>query len=364
MSAVEQKYTKTWTMINIQQPRIGVFSDIHLGNYRDDPKWHLIADDLSKWIAQQYRQRGITDIIIPGDIFHNRFEVSVTTLNAAKRFFDNLREFNIIITIGNHDAFYRDRSDVNSLAIFDEWSNITVVSEFQLVEQHDVRIGLCPWAYDVSQLPACDVVFGHFEIAGFHFAPSKICTTGVESTKLLSRSPLIISGHFHMAAERKYNGGVVKYVGTPYQLNWAEAGDSKFIYILDLRTMKFETIENDVSPKHIRIKMSDWITNQVDRSIVKGNIINMIMDVSDDKAVSDTNELSAHKFTTEVLGLGPVDYRTTYVTNNASAMLFDKEFDGVDVLSSMREFIDLLDIKSEIKPLVINKIVDLYMRNQ
>lgn len=358
------------------QSRVGVFSDIHLGNYRDDSKWHTIAIDLSKWIADQYRQNDIKDVIIPGDIFHNRFDVSVATLDCAKKFFDSFKDFNVIITTGNHDSYYRDRSDINSLEIFDEWPNITVISrEVQTIDQFDRRIALCPWATKIDSIPQSDIIFGHFEIAGFMMSPGKICATGIASKDITSKGQLIISGHFHQAAERKYNGGVIKYIGTPYQLNWAESNDNKFIYILDVETLAFERIQNTVSPRHIKIRMTDWMS-KCDMSQVPGNIINAIVDQQTFESVDienggqqlnatvETTDGTVHAFLSDIVRLGPIDYRTTYLNILSNIISCDKEFDGVDILHSMREFVELLDIDAQKKKAVLEKLADLYAQNE
>ncbi len=358
--------------LELSQPKVGVFSDIHLGNYRDDSKWHTIAIGLSKWIVKQYKQQGIRDIIIPGDVFHNRFDVSVATLDTAKKFFDAFKDFNVIISTGNHDSYYKDRSDINSLDIFNEWPNITVVSQqTQVIEQFDRKIALCPWATKQKDIPQCDVVFGHFEIAGFEMAPGKICATGIESGALLSKCQLVVSGHFHRAAERKYHGGMIKYIGTPYQLNWSEANDDKYIYVLDLEDISFERIKNDVSPKHIRVKMSDWLNNK-DLSFAAGNIINAIVDiqtfneieVQQTTAQIDTTDGNTQAFISEVIRAGPVDYRTTYSNILSNIISSDKEFDGVDILSSMREFVDLLDVDQHKKAIVLEQLADLYAQSE
>lgn len=360
--------------LELSTPRVGVFSDIHLGNYRDDSKWHTIAINLSKWIAEQYKAQGIQDIIIPGDVFHNRFDVSVATLDCAKKFFDNLKDFNIIITTGNHDSYYRDRSDINSLEVFNEWPNITVISrQVEVLEQFDRRIAFCPWATKLVEIPKVDAIFGHFEIAGFLMSPGKICVTGIESKDLLRQGSLIVSGHFHQAAERKYSGGSIKYIGTPYQLNWAEANDNKFIYIFDLEDFKFHPIQNTVSPKHLKIKMSEWMANR-DLSMVSGNIINAIIDTQtydsvvideeQSQASIDTTDGNTQAFISEIIRQGPVDYRTTYHNILNTIISSDKEFDGVDILFSMREFVDLLDIDSTKKKAVLERLAELYAQNE
>ena len=328
--------------------------------------------DLAVWIRDEYTKRDIQDIVIPGDVFHNRFEVAVSTINTAVQFFQILKDFNIVVTIGNHDAYYRDRSDVNSLSIFDEWPNITIIDQLTIVEQFDCTYALCPWAVDIDLIPVCDIIFGHFEFNGFHLAHQKICTTGHDGGKLSDRCPLIITGHFHMHAERKYDNGLIKYLGTAYQLNWAEAGDDKFIYVLDLEEGKFEEKIRNVgaTPLHIREKMSSWIGNDrqfTSTSRIKGNFINAIIDTEAKKLVSrdgetfevdDTGSV-AEDFVAAINAHNPRDVRVTHA-NDADGFDTDREFDGIDIPTTIVEFVELLDLDRPTKDAVSSRTRALY----
>ena len=65
--------------MKIINSEVGVFSDPHYGVHRNSEIWHKIALDHAKWAAEQFKQRGIKDIIIPGDIFHDRNDIAVNS---------------------------------------------------------------------------------------------------------------------------------------------------------------------------------------------------------------------------------------------------------------------------------------------
>ena len=79
------------------------------------------------------------------------------------------KSFNILILVGNHDAYYKDKSDVNSLSIISGWENITVVSEPTQIECFNRKFMICPWGTAVSEMKKSDIIFGHFEIQSFKF---------------------------------------------------------------------------------------------------------------------------------------------------------------------------------------------------
>ncbi len=74
--------------IKLKNSEVGIFSDPHYGVHRNSEVWHKIALDHAKWTAQQFKERGIQDIIIPGDIFHDRNDIAVNTLHVATDTFD------------------------------------------------------------------------------------------------------------------------------------------------------------------------------------------------------------------------------------------------------------------------------------
>ena len=104
--------------VNFIDSEICVISDLHIGVHQSSHIWHKIVVDFAEWLKIQLHQQGIRDIVIAGDCWHDRNEVSVLTMHIATQFFKILGEFNIIILVGNHDAYYKDRADVNSIDIF------------------------------------------------------------------------------------------------------------------------------------------------------------------------------------------------------------------------------------------------------
>ena len=116
----------------------------------------------------------IKDIFILGDVFHHRSEISVNTLSVSQQFFKILEDFNIIILVGNHDAYYRDRSDVNSISIFDGWSNITTIDESYSDNFFGKTLSFWPWGCPIENIPESDILFGHFEIESFRKTKKQI----------------------------------------------------------------------------------------------------------------------------------------------------------------------------------------------
>ena len=347
--------------MKIINSEIGIFSDPHYGVHRNSETWHKIALNHAKWTAEQFKARSIKDIIIPGDIFHDRNDIAVNTLHNVTDIFDCLRDFNIIIIVGNHDAFYKDKSDINSVSIFRGWSNITVVDKLVVLEAHGRKIALCPWGQNIEEVPACDLMVGHFEINSFKMNSFKVCTNGLKTSDLTSRAKLTITGHFHHREERKYNEGTILYVGCPYQQDWGDYGTTKGLYTLDLDTLKYEFVENNISPRYNKVRYSELAsgiyTPESLRGFISGNIVKFFIDKPLEPDTVDT-------IIRKLVSIKPVEFTIEY-DYSQSSMINSEEANAKDfnisVDNSISEFIDLLDIKYRDK--VKSYVTELYHKS-
>ena len=157
----------TTSMMKINKPKVGIFSDLHLGVHTNSPQWHEIAMEWARWVAKEFKKHNIKDIIFCGDWYHNRSEISVNTLQTSADVLYIFKDFNIIALVGNHDIYYKNRTDVNSLSIFKNSKNISVVDKMTTLNVFDRTVTFCPWGTSPDQIPSSNVVFGHFEIETF-----------------------------------------------------------------------------------------------------------------------------------------------------------------------------------------------------
>jgi DNA repair exonuclease SbcCD nuclease subunit len=319
---------------------IGCFSDIHIGLYQNSEQWHKIVLDFAKWASSVYLKVGINDIIIPGDIFHNRNEIGVNTLAVAKKFFDYFKDFRIFISSGNHDCFYKNNSTVNSISIFDGWNNIHVIDNTPTTIKTDYKdIVLVPWGVEYKDIPKTDgIIFGHFEINSFYMNSYKVCDHGLSSKDLFQKSSMIISGHFHKKDHRKYDNGEIVYLGSPYQQNFGDTNDERGIYVLNLENKVFNFVENKISPKHIKISLKDYEKNhKIDN--IENNIISLIVD---DKI--DQEKISL--YSSNIQKLSPISFRMDYLESKSEISIGNtEETDTGDLLKDIQTFVENLDVE-------------------
>ena len=326
--------------------RVAVFSDLHLGVHVNSPTWHEISLEWAKWITNDLAERDIKNIIFCGDFFHSRSEITVNTLHHASILLELFNDFNITMIAGNHDSFYKHNSTINSIKIFNGHKNITVVDTPTKIALHKKTVFYSPWGTDIESIPDCDVIFGHFEIESFKMNVHKVCDTGFKSTDLLSKAPLVISGHFHLREERVYESGKILYVGSPFELDFGDAGSTKGYYILDFANLSYEFIENTISPKHQKVALSDIIKiknfEQTATKLFSNNIVKLYVD----KVIrpEDLDKLSVKLGNFKPLNL-IFDHVTDY--NRFGLDQSDVDLSGIDIPKAITDFVDMLDIQNK-----------------
>ncbi len=98
--------------------KVAIFSDLHLGIHQNSPFWH---DVTLKWVEVfciEMEKRQIDTVFFLGDFFHDRAEISVSTLHVAYQLLKKLNNFNIHMIIGNHDCHMKSNSELILLIYF------------------------------------------------------------------------------------------------------------------------------------------------------------------------------------------------------------------------------------------------------
>lgn len=340
------------------QGRICCISDIHIGVHQNSAQWHDILFQWARWLKRELNSKGVSDIMICGDLFHYRDEISVNTLHVTSQLLELWEDFNVVMLVGNHDAYYKERSDVNSLTIFKNRKNVTIIDKTVTVKQNGKTLCMVPWGVEARDIPKCDIMFGHFEIQSFKLNNFKVCETGIHAKQLLEKSPLIITGHFHLRDEREYDAGKVLYLGNPFQMDFGDREGVKGYYLLDIAECDYSFYVNDISPEHKKINLSDLVmhgdlTPEV-RSMFKNNIIRLVIDrnISPDEVDILLKVL---------LSLGSmslnVEYENTFNNFNTSAN-DNTDLSNVDMVTAIKEFVGLLDLDN--KNTILDKTLELY----
>lgn len=346
-------------MFEFKEKEVAIFSDIHIGVHQNSKYWHDISYKWAEWFISDIRKKGIKDVVFCGDFFHTRDEVSVDTLHFGTKLLSLFQDFNLIMIVGNHDCFLKDSSEVNSVAQFSNWKNVTVVDKPLTVDQFGKKFNFIPWGVHLEEIPEADITFGHFEINLFKMNTYALCDDGIVAEDLLNKSPFIISGHFHLMDDRTYTDGRILYVGNPFQMDFNDSGTSKGYYTLNLETGKTMFYENVISPKHYNLSLSYLISEMTITDSLKNKIRDNLIKLKIDKRISPDDV----EFLINVLkGLKPNTLNVEYESEICEYGLNEENLDlsGIDIEQAIIEFIDTLDANN--KKDLINYTIDLYKR--
>ena len=341
-----------------QNKQVAIISDLHLGVHLNSTAWHDISLEWAKWLVNELTEKDIIQIIFCGDFFHSRSEITVNTLHHASTILSIFKDFNITMITGNHDSFYKNDSRVNSISILDGRPNITILDKPTLKQIHGKEVFFAPWGTGLNDLQNCDIMFGHFEIESFKMNTFKVCDEGFKSADLFKYAPVVVSGHFHLREERVYEKGTILYVGSPFELDFGDAGSTKGYYIMDFNNLKYEFFPNTISPQHIKVSLSDLINLKDFKSEAKKLFSNNMVKLSIDKTI-DSSDLE--KITTKINTVTPlslvVDHIATF-DQLGKACQSEVDLSGVDIGQAISDFVNLLDIQN--KKEVIEYTVSLY----
>lgn len=343
--------------IHTNNSKVCCIADLHIGVHQNSIFWHDIALKWANWLAEELNRKGIKDIFILGDIYHYRDEVAVNTIHVVHQILSLWKDFNIVVLVGNHDAYYKDRSDINSLSILNGKQGITVIDEPVEVQMYGKKVTFLPWGASTKDINQSDILFGHLEIESFKMNGYKLCDHGVKTSSLLNRAKLIMTGHFHLREERKYDNGTIIYVGNPFEMDFGDAGTTKGYYILDIDSSKYEFFCNDLSPKHKKIALGDLLNYKEEdyTSIIPNSIVKILID---QKIHSDEIDTIIKR----VSSYSPFSLSVDYSLYNSSITVEDQNYSasGVDLQKTIEEFVNVLDIEEKQK--VIDYCLSLYNR--
>ena len=232
--------------------KLALINDTHAGARGDDPRFNEFFFKFWEGTFFPYlKENNIKHICHLGDVVDRRKFISFVTLNSwRKRFFDVLQTegINMDVIVGNHDVTYKNTNEINAMhELFDHYTNINVMIEPKDMEYDGLSVAMVPWinssnyeqALEFLKTTKSQVVFGHFEIAGFEMDRGNVCHTGMDKSTF-DRFDMVLSGHFH----HKSTNGSIHYLGNQYEITWADYNDPRGFHVFDTETRELTFVSN------------------------------------------------------------------------------------------------------------------------
>lgn len=204
--------------------KAAVFTDIHFGLKSNSTLHNEDCLNFVKWATQKAKEEGCDTALFLGDWHNNRASINILTLQYSLQALEHLNANfdNTYFIPGNHDLYYRDKRDVQSVEWAKHLSNIHICNDWTTVG--DVTIA--PWLVgdDFKKLKKLKgkYMFGHFELPGYLMnAMVAMPDHGEMSATDLNGFEHVFSGHFH----KRQTKNNVTYIGNCFPHNYADAGD-------------------------------------------------------------------------------------------------------------------------------------------
>lgn len=290
--------------------KIAVITDTHFGARNDSSAFDNFFKKFYEDIFFPYlKQSEIKTIFHLGDVFDRRKYINFNTLRSCKKyFFEPLKQLGVDMYVipGNHDTYYKNTNEVNSLdLLLREYDNIHVIETVSKMNFDKREFTFVPWLcsenYDdvmtAIQQPG-DICLGHFELDGFDMFRG-VKNDGGMDRKLLQHYSMVLTGHFH----HRSTDDNVYYLGSPYGMNWSDYDDARGFHILDTSTRELLFVEN---PHQIFHKIYyDDRKPTIDASHYKKSCVKVIVTNKNDYAkfdklidalyINEVHELTIHE---------------------------------------------------------------------
>ena len=346
--------------------KVAIITDMHWGVRNDSD---FVYQNQKRFYEELFfpylKKHDIKHVINGGDITDRRKYINFKTLNRLrKEYIDVLesmgvKQHNII---GNHDVFYKNTNEINSLSeLFNDKpiDNFNIYTEVQHVEIDGRKILMVPWINRENEDESlkrilesdAEIAIGHLEISGFQMYSFSIPYPHGYGADLFNNFKMVLSGHFHHKSKK----GNIQYLGSPSQYTWSDHGDKRGFHVLDTDTLELEYIENPFTLFHKFYYNDENIKSPVDRKKMinkvkaaaadkKGCYIKLIVEKKDNEKLYD-NILDI---------MYAADFADFKIVDN---LILDVDVDGAidqeeakkDTLTIMKENVDEQELKDEDK---------------
>ena len=213
--------------------KVACFTDIHFGLRNNSRQHNTDCEEFVLWFIKEAKKAKCETCIFLGDWHHHRASINVSTMNYTMSNLEFLSKAfsNVFVITGNHDLFYRDKREINSVAFGSLYDNVHIVNS--IFTEGDVSI--IPWLVqdEWKEMPGIKsrYIFGHFELGGFQMNQliSMPDTGGLQKTHFKNQE-YVFSGHFHSRQQQKN----VIYMGNAFPHNYSDTWqDDRGMMILE-----------------------------------------------------------------------------------------------------------------------------------
>ncbi len=200
------------------------FTDIHFGLKSGSRTHNIDCEEFVTWFCETAKAEGAETCIFLGDWHHNRSTTDVSTMNYTVSNLERLSKSfeKVYFILGNHDLFYKDKREINSVEFMRLFPNIVPIKE----TLNEGNVTIMPWLVgdEWKNIPniKSKYIFGHLELPSFYMnAMVQMPDHGQLQSDHFAHQDYVFTGHFHKRQKR----GKIYYIGNAFPHNYADASD-------------------------------------------------------------------------------------------------------------------------------------------
>jgi DNA repair exonuclease SbcCD nuclease subunit len=331
--------------------KVAIITDTHFNFKKGNKVFHEYFEKFYKNIFfPSLKKYGVDTVIHMGDIFDNRKTTDYWSIDWTKRvILDPLKKYNVYLTVGNHDIFYKNTTDLNSpILLMGDYKNIKIMTSPETVNVGGTDILFLPWITPEGEQDALNAIketpariaMGHLELNDFYPQRGHAQVNGRDKN-IFKKFDRVFSGHYHTRSD----DGKIFYIGNPYQLYWSDYNDKRGFIIFDTETYEIIKIENPYEMFKIIYYRDDALYNLED---YEGCMVKLIIKEKKDK-------VKYEKFLDFLLESGLQDLKIIEEVIINEDIDVDAMVENEDTLSLLKKYIDESEMelnKNRIKELI------------
>lgn len=249
--------TGSWTSDTLYAMKIAIITDTHFGARSDSPIFlHHFFKFTDEVFLPYLKKNKIDTVFHLGDLLDRRKFINFATLNEVrKRFIQPLvSNHKVYAILGNHDVYFKNTNQVNSMReLFHNDFGDGLLEQPTVLEFDGVKIAFVPWItkdnhdecmafIEKAVKNKVPFLMGHLELTGYEVMRGVKHEDGMDPA-IFKDFEAVFSGHFH----QKHSRGNVNYLGTPYQITFADLNEPKGFHVFDTENRTLEYIRNPLT---------------------------------------------------------------------------------------------------------------------
>lgn len=317
--------------------KIVIITDLHFGARNDNP---AILIHQKKFFENQFipfvadKSNGIGAVFCLGDTFDRRKQSNHLSIHEAKQtLFAPIDKLNLpfYVIVGNHDAYFKNTNEINTPRIvLRDYLNLTVIDQPSEIVLDGKTFCMLPWicpdnwikTKELLKSTKAKICCAHLQLQGFEMHQGSIVSEGM-SASLFEQFDKVLTGHYHHRSTKDN----IYYLGTPYEITWADYNDPRGFHVLDTDTMELKFHQNH---EHL-FRVIEYTGDGPD----------IITDCKDQflkiKVLSKDNPVAFEQFLSTIEDMSPIECKVLEEYKDVDVGVIQEIKEGEDTLTFLLE---------------------------